>query len=253
MGLPIARHVALAGFDVVAFDPRFGAGHTADLPDVNVVGSLSDAIIRADVVLLITGFQDSLDSIVDFIARGGKPGCLVAVVSTVDPEAVVRYAALLNDKGIELVDSPVCRAEAAAVEGSLLAMMAGSLENIHRTSSIFRAFCSDIVVVGGHPGLGQVAKAINNYILWTCVAANEDALSVAGAFGLDIQQLREALVTSTADNWSLRNWDYADRMPWGLKDMHVVRDLCGRLDHESHLVDAVMQSISTSRVLRHAE
>ena len=70
-------------------------------------------------------------------------------------------------------------------------------------------------------GSGQIAKMTNNMILWACIAANDEALRLAGSLGVDEQRLREALGQSSAQNWAMDTQIQSNPMPWAEKDMMI--------------------------------
>jgi 3-hydroxyisobutyrate dehydrogenase-like beta-hydroxyacid dehydrogenase len=55
---------------------------------------------------------------------------------------------------------------------------------------------------------------VNNLILWTCMTANDEGLRLGAALGVDEERLREALVHSSAQNWSLSDRAESRPTPW---------------------------------------
>lgn len=83
-----------------------------------------------------------------------------------------------------------------------------------------RTFATDIFHLGKF-GAGQVAKMVNNMILWACMSANDEGLRLAEVLGVDPQALRAALHHSSAQNWSLSTRAEERPMPWAEKDMMI--------------------------------
>jgi len=79
---------------------------------------------------------------------------------------------------VHVVDSPVCRGGKAADEGTLLSFVGGDKEIVERLRPVLGAYSTDIVHTGG-VGTGQVAKAANNMIMWSCLIADHEALALA--------------------------------------------------------------------------
>jgi 3-hydroxyisobutyrate dehydrogenase-like beta-hydroxyacid dehydrogenase len=52
----------------------------------------------------------------------------------------------------------------------------------------------------------QIAKTINNMLLWACMAANFESLSLAKRLGAGHPALIEALGHGSGANWSLSRW-----------------------------------------------
>ena len=76
----------------------------------------------------------------------------------------------------------------------------------------------------GDVGAGQAGKAINNLILWACLVADHEGLALAKRFGVDVDQLRSALRTSSAANQALDNWGN-QTMAWAEDDLKIVQEM----------------------------
>ena len=226
MGTPIIGHLVKTGFATTASDLNpackakvlaLGAGWTND----NAALAAS-----SDVVLVCVGFDAEVRAL---LAPGGplrqaKPGSIVAILSTIQPETVQELAAATPE--LHVVDSTVCRGGAAADNGTLLSFVGGSAEVVARLTPVLRAYSADVVHTGG-VGTAQVAKAANNSILWACLIANHEALALARHYGMDIDVLRQALMMSSAENHALEVWG-KQTMAWAEDDMAIVQNMAAR-------------------------
>src|SRR6266851_2052714 len=82
-------------------------------------------------------------------------------------------SARLAEKDLVLLDIPLARGEAAATAGKLLVYGAGDPDAFELCRPVFGAFASDIFHLGP-AGAGQVAKMVNNLILWACISVNDE-------------------------------------------------------------------------------
>ncbi|MEA3195120.1 MAG: 3-hydroxyisobutyrate dehydrogenase [Betaproteobacteria bacterium] len=214
MGLPIIGHLARAGFRTLASDidpkkraevERRGATWQADLSG------------QCDAILVCVGFDREVGELLE---RGLKPRAdgIVAILSTVHPKTVQDLAA--KAKGMHVIDSTVCRGGEAADKGTLLSFVGGPAEVVARITPVLRAYSSDVVHTGD-VGSAQVAKAVNNLILWACLVADHEGLALAQRFGLDVEKLRQALLMSSATNDALEKWG-RQTMAWAEDDMEIV-------------------------------
>jgi 3-hydroxyisobutyrate dehydrogenase-like beta-hydroxyacid dehydrogenase len=99
---------------------------------------------------------------------------------------------------------------------------------VERLRPVLAAFSRDIVHTGG-VGSAQVAKAVNNLIMWACLVADHEGLALADRYGLDVEKLRQALLMSSAANNALANWG-TQTMAWADDDMAIVAEMaadCG--------------------------
>lgn len=255
MGLPMAKHALRAGLHVSGYDVADDRMAHFATAGGQAVTDLPASIGEAEAVMIMTGSQVQVDELVrgsKGILNVARPGTLVMVISTVSPEYVYDLSGAADERGIKLVDAPVCRAEMGAVAGTLLAFLSGEKSACDAAAAFMRPFCSDIKHVGSRPGAAQVAKTINNLILWACVVASDEGLRLAETWQLDLASLRQALITSSADNWSLRHWDHIAEMRWSIKDMEIATRTSADAGLELPLTAKVAELVRTIPLLSHA-
>lgn len=226
MGTPIVGHLVNKGF-VTRVSDRDPAREGA----VTALGAVwcadtAELAAASDVVLVCVGFDAEVRALLaaDGPLRRARPGAIVAILSTIQPETVQDLAAAATD--LHVVDSTVCRGGEAADRGTLLSFVGGADEVVARLMPVLRAYSADVVHTGG-VGTAQVAKAANNSILWACLIANHEALALARHYGMDIDVLRKALMMSSAENHALEVWG-KQTMAWAEDDMVIVQDMAAR-------------------------
>jgi 3-hydroxyisobutyrate dehydrogenase-like beta-hydroxyacid dehydrogenase len=226
MGNPMARHLIARGFKVVGCDPVAEASAAARALGVRIVASPREAALAAGLVIIVVGFESEVEAVVfgkDGILAGAQAGTVVALASTVAPRYAKRLAARLGERNATLLDIPLARGEPAAEAGKLLIYGAGDAAAFEACRPAFAAFASDIFHLGA-AGAGQVGKMVNNLLLWACTAANDEALRLGQALGVEPERLREALLHGSGTNWSLESGAGDRPMPWAEKDMGIVLD-----------------------------
>jgi len=225
MGLPMAKHLVARGFSVAGCDPAVrGAG-------IEMLSSPREVANVSDLVIVVVGFDHEVEHVVfgkSGIAEAGRQGLIVALGSTVAPAFSRNLSARIEKQGMVLLDIPLARGEAAAVAGKLLIYGAGDEQAFAACRPAFSAFASDIFHLGP-AGAGQVGKMVNNLILWACISANYEASRLAKALNVDFEQLRVALLDSSAGNWALQMRIEEQPMPWAEKDMRIVLSEADRL------------------------
>ena len=92
-----------------------------------------------------------------------------------------------------------------------------------RARPVLAAFSGDVLHLGP-VGMGQIAKTVNNMLLWAAMAANFEALTLAKELGADIPRLVAALGHGSGANWSLSRWGKSTGK-WSEKDMDVALEL----------------------------
>ncbi len=224
MGAPMARHLLAKGFNVCGFDPVDAARRNAQVLGVPVLDSAAAVAGTSDLAIIVVGFDHEVETVVfgaNGIVEAARPGLVVAIGSTVAPRYAARLAERLRDRGIMLLDAPLARGEAAAVAGKLLIFGGGDAQAFEACRPAFAAFASDIFHLGP-AGAGQVAKMVNNLILWACISANDEGLRLGEALGVEPDRMRAALHHGSAQNWAMDNRAELSGMPWAEKDMSIV-------------------------------
>lgn len=224
MGRPMAKHLREQGFTVIAYDIDDDARSWARGEGFEVATSPRAGAATTDAVLILTGFEDEVDTVCsgpDGLFAAPRDGQVLLLSSTVSPAFATRLAKRAEGVGIQVLDAPITRGERAAVEGNVLWLVGGPEEALERCRRLLETCGADIYHLGA-VGAGQVAKALNNMLLWAALCADHEALALAERFGVDLNVLRAALTNSSAANWALAHWDDMGNIPWAVKDMDIV-------------------------------
>jgi len=225
MGLQIARHLANKGFAVCGYDLDPAPTARAREHRIATCGSVADAAAGADVVVVMVQTDAQVE---DVIVRSGlldrlSPGAVICIASSIAPEICRRLAALAQERKIGVLDTPVVLGQEAANNGTLTIYVGGEEQWLARARPALEAFGRKVLHLGP-VGTGQIAKTINNLLLWTCLSANMEALTLAKRLGADIPCLVEALGHGSGANWSLSRWGKSTGK-WAEKDMDVALDM----------------------------
>lgn len=224
MGTPIIGHLARKGFATAAcdLDPA-RQRHVTELGARWVAGA--PGLAGSDVILVCVGFDAEVRALFadDGALAAARPGSIVAILSTIHPDTVRALAEAAAARGVHVVDSTVCRGGDAADKGTLLSFVGGDAVVVERLTPVLRAYSSDVVHTGG-VGTAQVAKAVNNLILWACLVADHEALALARHQGVDVEALRKALLISSCTNGPLAKWG-SQTMAWAEDDMAIVAQM----------------------------
>jgi 3-hydroxyisobutyrate dehydrogenase len=223
MGFQMARHMAGKGFAVAGYDVDAQACARAKSNGIATCNSVAEVGQRAEVVVIMvaTGRQ------VEEVITGGlldslAPGSVICIASSVAPELCRRMAERAQAKDIGVLDTPVVLGQEAADTGTLVTYAGGEEKWLERAKPALESFGR--VLHLGAVGTGQIAKTINNMLLWACMAANYESLTLAKNLGADIPRLIAALMEGSGANWSLSRWGKGTGK-WAEKDMDVALDM----------------------------
>jgi 3-hydroxyisobutyrate dehydrogenase len=222
MGQPIIGHLARKGFSVHVNDIDAAKRETAETRGGKWETDAKTLARACDAILICVGYDRELRELLSpkGILHHVPRDAIIAVLSTVHPDTVRELARRGRARGVHVVDATMCRGAWAADEGTLLSFVAGPADIVARLQPVLRAFSTDIVPTGDI-GSAQVAKAANNMVMWACLVANHEGLVLAHRYGLDVEAMRKALLTTHAANAGLENWG-KNSMAWADDDMEIV-------------------------------
>jgi len=243
MGLPMAKHLVARGYQVVGFDPDPMQVAAAVSAGVEAAKDVRDVGNRTDGALVIVGFDDQALDVCT-----GDEGLMAAtsrcreiiMCSTIKPETSVAIGQALAGTGQRYADATMCRAEHAAVDATLLILFGGDQQLLDHWSTVFSAFATDVVRVGD-VGTGQIAKMINNVLLWITVIGNQEALRFAQSLGVDQAAMVQALLLSSGSNWALETWQKSRPMPWADDDLSICLEIAGQVQFPMPLTAGVRE------------
>jgi len=225
MGLQMARHLVAKGFQVAGYDIKAEANALAKSHGVGLCGSVAELGSRADVVIVMVQTDDQVGEVVlgSGLLDRLAPGAVICIASSVSPDLCRELAAAAARKDIGLLDTPVVLGQEAANNGTLTVYVGGEEAAFERARPVLSAFGREVLHLGAC-GNGQLAKTINNMLLWACMTANFEALNLAKKLGGDVPRLVAALSHGSGANWSLARWGKSTGK-WSEKDMDVALGL----------------------------
>jgi 3-hydroxyisobutyrate dehydrogenase-like beta-hydroxyacid dehydrogenase len=251
MGLAITKHLIKHGYDVVAHDVDAKALDAARSAGATTAKSPAEVGKAARFVIVAVGYDDEAAAVMldknGLLETMGK-GAAIAVSSTCTPDHVKMLAERAKEKGVELLDAPICRGQRAADDGTMLTLCGGSAAVFERGKPIYRTFCSDIAHLGD-VGAGQFGKALNNFLLWVNGVALIEAGRLSEANGMDLVKLRDALLMSSGASDALKNWENVS-FTWALKDMQIVIKMADKAGLSLPIAGAIKELVKESRRIK---
>ncbi len=250
MGQPIIGHLARKGFTVLVHDVDPDKRAAVEERGGRWAADLQALAGNSDAILICVGYDRELRELLSAngLLKHARRETIFAILSTVLPGTVRELAGPARQLGIHVVDSTVCRGGWAADEGTLLSFVGGGAEIVARLRPVLAAYSSDIVPTGDI-GSAQVAKAVNNMIMWACLVADHEGLALAQRYGLDVETLRKALLTTHSTNGALENWG-KQTMAWADDDMEIVAAMakeCGIPLRQAAAVQEICRTLKPRR------
>ena len=195
MGAPMAANLVRRGFDVVVW-----ARAQAPVDELVALGARSaDGVAgvfeAAQTVVLMLRDEPAVEAV---LARGtDRFASLVAGRTVVQMGTFTTgFSRALADEvaaaGGHYVEAPVSGSRGPAVAGTLVAMLAGSDEDVARVEPIIDAMCGQRFRCGAVPNALSTKLAVNTFLV-TMVTGLAEAFHIGERTGVDAAVLRDVL------------------------------------------------------------
>ena len=207
MGAPMARNLAKAGFDVVAYNRTPSKAEVLKADGVSVAESIAEVGRRATVVITMVPDTPDVLSVVEGeggLAEAMAAGSALVDMSTISPAETRALAARLAAKGVAMLDAPVSGGSWGAQQATLTIMVGGEQETFDRCLPVFEAMGKSITLMGPS-GMGQTTKLVNQILVAGTASAVAEALVFAAVQGADVLKTIEAVSGGAAGSWQLAN------------------------------------------------
>ena len=234
MGKPMAKNLLKAGYDLTVNDLN-----RSSVEEVTAAGAKSASNEEigesCDVVMTMLPNSPHVKSVMlgnDGVANHMKPGSVFIDMSSINPVASKEIAAILEAKGIDMLDAPVSGGEPKAIDGTLSFMVGGKQSVFDSYKGVLEAMGSSVVRCGD-VGAGNTTKLANQIIVACNIQALAEALTLAQKAGVDPQLVFEAikggLAGSTVMNAKAPMMISGNEKPGFKIDLHI-KDLNNALD-----------------------
>jgi 3-hydroxyisobutyrate dehydrogenase-like beta-hydroxyacid dehydrogenase len=251
MGLAMAKHLIKHGYRVIVCDLDRKQCDAARAAGAAVAATPAEVGKAVRFVIIGVGYDDEATAVMlgeHGLLESMGVGSIVAISSTCTPEHVKMLAERAREKGVDVLDAPICRGARAADDGTLLTLAGGKKEVFERALPIYRTFSSDVVHLGDI-GAGQFGKAMNNFLLWVNGIALIEAGRLSEANGMDLVKLRDALLISSGASDALKNWENVS-FTWALKDMQIVAKMADKAGLSLPIAGAIKELVKEGRRIK---
>lgn len=130
-------------------------------------------------------------------------GSVFVACSTMSPRYVRELEPRLAAQGIALIDAPVTGGKVGAARGTLTIMGSGDPAAFEQVRPVLATFGARVYHLGDRAGAGAQMKVINQLMCGVHIVAAAEALAMAKACGLPLDQTLEILGSGAANSWML--------------------------------------------------
>ncbi|MCV7175953.1 NAD(P)-dependent oxidoreductase [Mycolicibacterium sphagni] len=197
-GAPMAKRLVEWPGGLIVFDVRTEAMTPLAELGATLADSVADVCV-ADVIEVTVLNDAQVRDVVGQLAEHAKPGTVIAIHSTIEPNTAAELAEQLRPKGIRIVDAPVSGGAGAADKGELAVMVGADDDAYELVKPVFKQWAS-MVVRAGEPGAGTRMKIARNMLTFIGFTAACEASRLAEAAGIDLQKLGRVVRHSDAQS-----------------------------------------------------
>ena len=232
----MARNLLKTGFSLAVYDVQKGAGEALAKDGAALCSSCREVAERSEAVLSIVPDVPDVEAAMlghGGVLEGARPGTIIIEMSTIDPATTRKVAAAAKEKGVRMIDAPVCRSSKHAEEGKLMFLVGGAKEDFDECMPLLRAM-GDTFHHCGDVGAGITMKLVNNAMGQGICMAVSECLTLGVKAGLSLEQMVEVLSGTAVSNKMMEavytssaflgNFELGYALDWAHKDVgHALR------------------------------
>ena len=196
MGSAMVSRLQDKGYDLTVLGNRNRAGLDAAVARGASEASTGREVAEAsDIVMLCMGTSDHVEARMrgdDGIIAGLSDGKVVIDFGTSLPASTIALGAEAAAKGATMLDAPLGRTPAHAVDGLLNIMTAGDKDTFDRVKPVLDDLGENVFHLG-KLGSGHTVKLLNNFFGMTQAQAMCEAFAVADLAGIPRKTIAEVI------------------------------------------------------------
>ena len=200
MGLPMAKNLLKAGYNLKAFNRSQKKAEVLKEFGAEIATSIDDVVNNSDVVITMLTDDTAINEVMDSsnFLENLKSSATVIDMSSVKPTTATKYGNNLKSKNIKYLDAPVSGGTIGAEEASLAIMVGGEQDVFNEALDVLKAMGNPTLV--GPVGSGQVSKLANQIIVGLTIGAVAEAITLCEKAGANPNKMIKALSGGWADS-----------------------------------------------------
>ncbi len=182
MGLPMAKNLSKAGYDVKVWNRTLEKAKESGLPYVETIEEL---VKDRDIIITMLFGSESVKEVYKKIFETGVDisGKTFIDMTTIHPDTAKEIAEELLKRKAEFLEAPVIGSVIPAKKGLLTIVVSGDKEIFEKNIDIFNILGKEIFFMGDY-GIASTMKLVNNTVLGNLLATLCEALVFAEKAGI---------------------------------------------------------------------
>ena len=200
MGLPMAKNLLKAGYELKAFNRTESKAEPLREFGGKISKSIEEVVSDNDVIITMLTDDSSVDAVMNSqeFLDNLKVDATVIDMSSVKPTTAISHGNNLKSKKINYLDSPVSGGTIGAEEASLAIMVGGEQKVFDDVSDVLKVMGNPTLV--GPLSSGQVSKLANQIIVGLTIGAVAEAVTLCEKAGANPNKMIKALSGGWADS-----------------------------------------------------
>jgi putative dehydrogenase len=208
MGMGAAVSLVRAGVTTLGLDLRdearaaFAAHGGMPAPDATTLARVSDVVL-----VYVVNAAQAREAL--FSEGGAVPaarrGTVFVICVTMQPADAIDICDRLTKAGMLAIDAPVSGGALKAMEGQISMMASGPEAAFQRAAPVLEAISATVFRLGDTPGAGARMKIINQMLAGVHIAAMAEAMVMAAAQGMDLDEVHRVIQSCAGNSWMFAN------------------------------------------------
>ena len=200
MGLPMAKNILKAGYNLKAFNRSQNKAEPLRELGAEITTTIDGAVKDSDVVITMLTDDTAIDDVMNSsnFLDNLKLGATVIDMSSVKPTTATKHGNNLKSKNINYLDAPVSGGTIGAEDASLAIMVGGEQKVFDEVTDVFKTMGNPTLV--GPLASGQVSKLANQIIVGLTIGAVAEAVTLCEKAGANPNKMIKALSGGWADS-----------------------------------------------------
>lgn len=231
MGLPMAKNLSKAGFDVTLYNRTYSKIEPYK-DEMKITDNIKDVIESKDIIFTIVGYPSDVLELYKTIMPLCKKDAILVDMTTSSPKLAKELYEEGKKMGLHLLDAPVTGGDLGAIKGTLSIMVGGDFETYTKVVPFFEVMGRTITYMGAS-GNGQMMKLTNQIAIAANIVGIAESLTFAKDNSLDLDKALAVITGGSANSWQGANngpkMIIKDYKP-GFFIKHFIKDLRLALD-----------------------
>ena len=206
MGAPMSKNIVTKGSDVrlTVYNRSPGAYAQLQSAGAEIAKSATELAQNSEYIFTMLPTGQDVANIYEELLAKEQPNKIFVDMSTIEPDVSRRLAQKVAASGSVMLDAPVVKSKAAAMEGSLGIYVGGERWAFEKINPILEYMGQKIFYLGDN-GAGLAMKICHNMLVGQIQNGVNEMLCLAQKFGIPVSVFAQAAQAGGASNAYLQN------------------------------------------------